>query len=39
MGRDGRQYVAVVAGGGGFLNSPRSDEVIAWALPETAREK
>lgn len=34
MGRDGRQYVAVTAGGGGFLFSPRSDELIAWALPQ-----
>ena len=39
MGRDGKQYVAVAAGGGGFLNSPRSDEVIAWALSETERGK
>ena len=33
MGRDGKQYVAVAAGGGGYLNSPRSDELIAWSLP------
>ena len=33
MGKDGKQYVAVAAGGGGFLNSPTSDEVIAFALP------
>ena len=32
MGRDGKQYVAVTAGGGGFLRSPTSDEVIAFAL-------
>jgi quinoprotein glucose dehydrogenase len=33
MGRDGKQYVVVAAGGGGFLNSPRADELIAWKLP------
>lgn len=33
MGRDGKQYVAVAAGGGGFLNSPTGDELIAYALP------
>jgi glucose dehydrogenase len=33
MGRDGKQYVAVAAGGGGFLNSPRSDTIAVYALP------
>jgi quinoprotein glucose dehydrogenase len=33
MGRDGKQYIVVPAGGGGFLRSPTSDEVIAWTLP------
>jgi glucose dehydrogenase len=33
LGRDGKQYVGVAAGGGGFLNSPTSDEVIAFRLP------
>ena len=33
MGKNGKQYVAVAAGGGGYLNSPRSDELIAWSLP------
>jgi quinoprotein glucose dehydrogenase len=33
MGRDGRQYVVVPAGGGGFLRSPTSDAVVAFALP------
>ena len=33
MGKNGKQYVAVAAGGGGYLNSPRSDELIAWTLP------
>ena len=32
MGHDAKQYIVVAAGGGGFLNSPRSDEVIAWRL-------
>jgi quinoprotein glucose dehydrogenase len=33
MGRDGRQYVVVAAGGGGFLNSPTADALIAFRLP------
>jgi glucose dehydrogenase len=33
MGKDGRQYVAITAGGGGFLRSPQGDEVIAFRLP------
>jgi quinoprotein glucose dehydrogenase len=32
MGKDGKQYVVVSAGGGGFLNSPTSDVVIAYRL-------
>jgi len=35
-GRDGRPYVVIAAGGGGFwrkLSSRRSDEPIAFALP------
>jgi len=32
MGRDGKQYVAVSAAGGGFLASPTSDAVIAFRL-------
>jgi quinoprotein glucose dehydrogenase len=32
IGKDGKQYVAVPAGGGGFLRSPTSDEVIAWRI-------
>jgi quinoprotein glucose dehydrogenase len=35
-GRDGRQYVAVVAGGGGYWGSPASTSVIAFALPSPA---
>jgi len=33
MGRDGKQYVVIAAGGGGFLQSPTSDTVIAFTLP------
>jgi quinoprotein glucose dehydrogenase len=33
MGKDGRQYVAITVGGGGFLRSPLSDEVVAFRLP------
>lgn len=32
MGKDGKQYVVVAAGGGGFLNSPTSDALIAFRL-------
>jgi quinoprotein glucose dehydrogenase len=33
IGKDGRQYVAITVGGGGFLRSPQSDEVVAFRLP------
>jgi quinoprotein glucose dehydrogenase len=33
MGKDGKQYVVVTAGGGGFLRSPLSDAVVAFRLP------
>lgn len=33
MGKDGRQYVVVTAGGGGFLVSPPGSKIIAFALP------
>jgi quinoprotein glucose dehydrogenase len=32
LGKDGRQYVAVPAGGGGFLRSPTSDVVVAYRV-------
>jgi len=32
IGKDGKQYIAVPAGGGGFLRSPTSDTVIAWKI-------
>jgi glucose dehydrogenase len=35
MGRDGRQYVALMASGaGGFLGGPVSNALVAFALPE-----
>jgi quinoprotein glucose dehydrogenase len=33
MGRDGKQYVVIAAGGGGFLQSPTADTLIAFSLP------
>jgi quinoprotein glucose dehydrogenase len=33
QGRDGRQYVVVVAGGHGTLGTKAGDDVIAYALP------
>ena len=32
MGRDGRQYLVVVAGGHGFIGTKLGDSVIAYAL-------
>jgi len=32
MARDGKQYVVIAAGGGGFLQSPTSDTVVAYRL-------
>jgi len=36
QGRDGRQYVVVVAGGHGTLGTKAGDDVIAYALPRAA---
>jgi glucose dehydrogenase len=33
MGRDGRQYVVVAAGGAGMLGSPVGSKIVAFALP------
>jgi len=33
MGKDGRQYVAIMAGGGSFWGAPSGDALIAFALP------
>ena len=30
---DGVQYVAIMAGGHHFMETPKGDQVIAWALP------
>jgi quinoprotein glucose dehydrogenase len=39
MGRDGRQYVAVMAeGGGAYLGGGSSNALVAYALPEVARK-
>ena len=33
MGRNGRQYVAIAAGGDGLLQSPPGQKIVAYALP------
>ena len=33
MGKNGKQYVVIPAGGGGFLQGPTGDSLIAFALP------
>lgn len=39
MGRDGRQYVTLMAAaGGGFLGGPVSNTLVAFALPDAARK-
>jgi hypothetical protein len=39
MGRDGRQYVALMAAGGGaFLNGGWSNTLVAFALPDVPRK-
>jgi glucose dehydrogenase len=39
LGRDGRQYVAVMAtGGGAFLDGGWSNTLVAYALPDVARK-
>jgi len=39
MGRDGRQYVALMAAGGGaFFGGPLSNTLVAFALPDVARK-
>lgn len=35
---DGRQYVAIMAGGHHFMETPIGDAVIAWALPDGDRQ-
>ena len=38
MGRDGRQYVAVMAGGGAFLGGGLSNTMVGFALPDVRRK-
>lgn len=39
MGRDGRQYVALMAaGGGGYLGGGLSNSLVAFALPDVSRQ-
>jgi quinoprotein glucose dehydrogenase len=39
MGRDGRQYVSIMAeGGGAFLGGGTSNTLVAYALPDVARK-
>jgi hypothetical protein len=39
MGRDGRQYVALMAAGGGaFFGGPLSNTLVAFALPDVPRK-
>jgi quinoprotein glucose dehydrogenase len=37
LGKDGRQYVVVAAGGGSYLGSPSGTKLVAFALPATAK--
>jgi len=34
LGKDGRQYVAIMAGGGSYWGAPGGDSLIAFALPK-----
>ncbi len=36
VGKDGRQYVVVAAGGGSYLNSPPGTKITAFAVPAAA---
>jgi glucose dehydrogenase len=35
MGKNGRQYVVIAAGGGSFLGAPPGTKVVAFSLPAT----
>lgn len=37
IGGDGRQFVVIPAGGGGFLQGPTGDSIIAFALPRGSK--
>jgi len=34
LGKDGRQYIVIAAGGGSFIQSPRGSKIVAFALPD-----
>jgi quinoprotein glucose dehydrogenase len=36
--QDGRQYLALMAGGHAFMETPAGDYVLAWALPEAGAD-
>jgi quinoprotein glucose dehydrogenase len=36
LGKDGRQYVVVAAGGGSFLGAAAGSNILAFALPRGA---
>lgn len=36
LGKDGRQYVVVAAGGGSYLASPAGSRIVAFALPKAS---
>jgi quinoprotein glucose dehydrogenase len=36
LGKDGRQFVVVAAGGGSFLGSPPGTKIVAFALPKAS---
>jgi quinoprotein glucose dehydrogenase len=35
LGKSGKQFVVIAAGGGGFFRGKTSDEVVAFALPDS----
>jgi glucose dehydrogenase len=37
LGKDGRQYVVVAAGGGSYLNSAPGTTIVAYALPKASK--
>ena len=40
LGKDGRQYVATASTGGGFFDTPLSDDsIIAFALPAAGERR
>ena len=39
LGKDGRQYVVVAAGGGSFLGAAPGSKIVAFALPRAASRR